>query len=119
VVLAPQALRVRDSRESAQYIAQDSSSFFPARVNALLPAQGVFAATNSTGANYYFLGRLGYRLAPHLYLDTFATANNARNYATQTVGFSIKILAHRLPTNTDLHVNSVPDWKGNQPFGIE
>ena len=103
----------------AQYIAQDASPFFPSQVAGSLSTQGVYAATNSTGANYYFLGRLGYRLAPHLYLDTFATANNARNYATQTVGFSIKILAHRLPTNTDLHVNSVPDWKGNQPFGIE
>jgi hypothetical protein len=103
----------------AQYIAQDASSFFPTQVAAVLPPQGVYAASNRTGANYYFLGRLGYRLTTHLYLDTFATANNARNYATQTVGFSIKILAHRLPTNTDLHVNCVPDWKGNQPFGIE
>jgi hypothetical protein len=37
----------------------------------------------------------------------------------QTVGFSLKFLFHRLPTNTDLHVNSVPDWRGNQPFSIE
>src|SRR5207247_10179327 len=69
--------------------------------------------------NYNFLARLGYRVAPHVYFDIFGTANNARNYATQTVGFSLKFLVHRLPTNTDLHVNSIPDWKGNQPFGVE
>src|SRR5579864_2058593 len=103
----------------AQYISQDASAFFPKRVDVLLPTQGFYGSNTSTGPNYYFLARLGYRLAPHVYFDTFASANNARNYATQTVGFSIKILARPLPTNTDLHVNSVPDWKGNQPFGIE
>jgi cellulose synthase operon protein C len=103
----------------AQYFSQDSSPFFPVRVNAILPTQGSYRSETHTGPNYSFALRLGYRLAPHVYLDTFATANNARNYATQTVGFSLKFLAHRLPTNTDLHVNSIPDWRGNQPFAIE
>jgi len=103
----------------AQYIGQDSSPYFPARVNAALPSQGFYAGSVSTGPNYSFLGRLGFRLSPHLYLDTFAAANNARNYATQSVGFSLKFLAHPLPTNSDLHVNSIPDWKGNQPFAIQ
>jgi cellulose synthase operon protein C len=103
----------------AQYFSQERSPFFPTRINAVLPAQDFFASNHSTGPNYNFLARLGYRVAPHVYFDIFGTANNARNYATQTVGFSLKFLARRLPTNTDLHVNSVPDWKGNQPFGIE
>jgi tetratricopeptide (TPR) repeat protein len=103
----------------AQYFSQDSSPFFPARVNAILPPQGSYRSETHTGPNYSFALRLGYRIAPHVYFDTFATANNARNYATQTVGFSLKFLAHRLPTNTDLHVNSIPDWRGNQPFAIE
>jgi len=103
----------------AQYFSQERSPFFPTRINAVLPAQGFFASNHSAGPNYNFLARLGYRVAPHVYFDIFGTANNARNYATQTVGFSLKFLVHRLPTNTDLHVNSIPDWKGNQPFGIE
>ena len=103
----------------AQYIQQDTSPFFPTRFNLPLPPQGVYTSATDVGPNYNFWLRLGYRLAPHLYFDTFATANNARNYATQTIGFSLKILARPLPTHTDLHVNSVPDWKGNQPFGIE
>ena len=103
----------------AQYFSQERSPFFPTRINAVLPAQGFFSSNHSAGPNYNFLARLGYRVAPHVYFDIFGTANNARNYATQTVGFSLKFLVHRLPTNTDLHVNSIPDWKGNQPFGIE
>ena len=103
----------------AQYFSQDSSPFFPVRVNAILPPQGAYRSETHTGPNYSFRLRLGYRIAPHVYFDTFATASNARNYASQTVGFSLKFLAHRLPTNTDLHVNSIPDWRGNQPFAIE
>jgi cellulose synthase operon protein C len=103
----------------AQYIEQDSSSFFPTRLNTTPPTIGFYSSTNDVGPNYNFVARLGYRVAPHVYFDTFATANNARNYATQTVGFSLKFLVHQLPTHTDLHVNSVPDWRGNQPFGIE
>ena len=103
----------------AQYIEQDSSSFFPTRLNTTPPTIGSYSSTNDVGPNYNFVARLGYRVAPHVYFDTFASANNARNYGTQTVGFSLKFLVHQLPTHTDLHVNSVPDWRGNQPFGIE
>jgi len=103
----------------AQYFSQDSALFFPTRLNRLLPAQGFYRGTTDIGPNYSFLARLGYRVAPHVYFDTFATANNSRNYATQTVGFSLKFTVGRLPTDTDLHVYSVPNWRGNQPFGIE
>jgi Cellulose synthase operon protein C C-terminus (BCSC_C) len=75
----------------------------------VLPTQGVYFGSHNTGPNYNVLARLGYRLAPHVYFDTFASANNARNYAVQSVGFSLRFMLHRLPTNTDLHVNSVPD----------
>ena len=103
----------------AQYIQQDASLYFPTRFNFTLPTPGFYASTTDIGPNYSFLGRLGYRVAPHVYFDTFASASNARNYATQTVGFSLKFMVNRLPTHTDLHVDSVPDWKGDQPFGIE
>ena len=103
----------------AQYIQQDSSSFFPTRLNTTPPTIGFYSSTTDVSPNYNFLGRLGYRVAPNVYFDVFGTANNARNYATQTVGFSLKFLVHPIPTHTDLHVNSVPDWRGNQPFGIE
>ena len=103
----------------AQYIQQDAAPFFPTRLNTTPPTIGFYSSTEDVGPNYSFLARLGYRVAPHVYFDVFGTANNARNYGTQTVGFSLKFLAHPIPTHTDLHVNSVPDWKGNQPFGVE
>lgn len=103
----------------AQYFSQDRSPFFPKPLNATFPPQGFYASHKNIGPNYSALVRLGYRIAPHVYFDFFATGNNARNYAAQSVGFSLKILAHPLPTNTDLHVKSLPDWKGNRPFAIE
>src|SRR5260370_30690594 len=103
----------------AQYFSQDSSFLFPTRINVPLPRQGFYQSSHDVGPNYYFLGRLGYRVAPHVYFDTFATAHHSRNYTPQTVGFSLKFMTRRIPTDTDLHVNSVPDWRGKQPFGIE
>jgi tetratricopeptide (TPR) repeat protein len=101
----------------AQFISQDRSPIFPK-----IPVAGqsaFYGGTSQVGPNYSFAMRLGYRLAPHLYFDTFANASNGRNYATQTVGFSLKFMVNPLPTHTDLHVKSVPDWRGNQPFGIQ
>ena len=57
-------------------------------------------------------------MAPHIYFDTFATPNNARNYYTQSVGFSLKFTIDPIPTSTDLPVNSIPDWTGKQPYSV-
>ena len=50
---------------------------------------------------------------------TFCDGKQRTQYATQSVGFSVKFLVHPLPTDTDLHPKSIPDWKGNQPFEIQ
>jgi Tfp pilus assembly protein PilF len=102
-----------------QYISLDRSAFYPTSAGAGLPNQGFYSSSTHTGPAYDVSARLGYRIAPHAYFETFATANNARNYAMQSIGFSIKFLVHSLPTDTDLHPNSIPDWKGNPPFGIQ
>jgi tetratricopeptide (TPR) repeat protein len=99
-----------------QYLSIDSSPVFPTQAQ---PSPLFYAGQVHTGPNYDFAVRVGYRIAPHWYLDTFATGNNAQNFATQTVGFTLRFLMHPLPTNTDLHVNSIPDWRGKQPFGIQ
>jgi hypothetical protein len=61
---------------------------------------------------------MGRRISPHLYLDIFATANNARDYYAESVGFNLKFMIDRVPTSTDLLVNSIPGWTGKQPFAI-
>lgn len=102
-----------------QYISEDASPFYPTSAGALLTNQGAYASSMHTGPNYSGDLRLGYRLSEHAYFETFVTANNARNYTYQAAGFSLKFLIHRLPTDTDLHPNSIPDWQGNPPFGIQ
>jgi Tfp pilus assembly protein PilF len=102
-----------------QYLSLDSSPFYPTSAGAGLVNQGFYSSSTHTGPAYDAAVRLGYHIAPHVYFETFATANNARNYATQAVGFSIKFLIRPLPTDTDLHPKSIPDWKGNQPFAIQ
>jgi hypothetical protein len=47
-----------------------------------------------------------------------ATAGNARNYYTQSAGFTLRFPFNPIPTSTGLHVNSIPDWTGKQPFAI-
>jgi Tfp pilus assembly protein PilF len=110
--------RVRASG-GVQYLSMDASPFYPTSAGASLLNQGAYASSVHTGPNYNVDLRLGYRLSPHAYFETFATANNARNYTYQAAGFSLKFLIRRLPTDTDLHPNSIPDWQGNPPFGVE
>ncbi len=100
-----------------QYLSNDSSLIFPTRPD--LQNGSFYAGSTDTGPNYNASVRIGYRVAPHWYFEAFGTANNAKNFATQTIGFRLKYMMHRLPANTDLHVNSIPDWKGRQPLSIE
>ncbi|HEY2468671.1 MAG TPA: cellulose synthase subunit BcsC-related outer membrane protein [Terracidiphilus sp.] len=101
-----------------QYLHESASVFYPASPGSANVTQGLYGSDNSAAPNYDADIRMGYRVAPHMYLDTFATANNARNYYTQSVGFSLKFTTDRIPTSTDLRVNSIPDWTGKQPFSV-
>ncbi len=101
-----------------QYLQEGSTPFYPVLPGSAAVTQGTYASDSSTEPNYDADIRLGYRVAPRVYLGTFATANNARNYYTQSVGFSLKFMMDPIPTNTDLRVNSIPDWTGHQPFSV-
>ncbi len=80
--------------------------------------QGAYASNSNAEPNYDTDIRMGYRVAPHVYLGTFAAVNNARDYYTQSAGFSLKFLVDFIPTSTDKRVNSIPDWTGNQPYSL-
>jgi len=101
-----------------QYLHEDASPFYPVLPASATVMQGTYASNDSTAPNYDADIRLGYRVAPHVYFDTFATANNARDYYTQSVGFNLRFMFDPIPTSTDLRVNSIPDWTGKQPFAI-
>jgi tetratricopeptide (TPR) repeat protein len=100
-----------------QYLQQDASPFYPVSPRSAV-VSGMYPSASSTTPNYDADFRMGYRVSPHVYLDMFATANNARDYYAQSVGFNLKFMFERIPTSTDLLVNSVPDWTGRQPFAI-
>ncbi len=80
--------------------------------------QGTYASDTNLALNYDAHIRMGYRVSRYVYLDTFAAASNSRNYYTQSVGFNLRFMMDRIPTSTDLRVNSVPDWTGKQPFSV-
>lgn len=102
-----------------QYLGEASTPFYPVLPHSATVTQGTYASDSSVAANYDLNLRLGYRVAPHVYFGTFATANNARDYYSQSVGFSLKFMFDRIPTHTDLRVNSIPDWEGQQPFTVQ
>jgi hypothetical protein len=101
-----------------QYLQQDASPFYPVSHYPAVASPRTYPSTSSTTPNYDADIRMGYRVSPHLYLDAFATANNARDYYAQSAGFTLKFMFDRIPTSTDLLVNSIPDWTGKQPFAI-
>ena len=101
-----------------QYLRQDASAFYPTTPGFAAVTQGTYASSSSYAPNYDADIRMGYRVAPHVYFDIFATADNAQNYYKESVGFNLRFMVNRIPTNTDLRVNSIPDWTGKQPFAI-
>jgi hypothetical protein len=101
-----------------QYLHEATSLFYPVSPGSAAVTQGIYASNNSTTPNYDAVIRMGYRVAPHVYLDTFATANNSQNYYSQSAGFNLRFMINRIPTSTDLRINSIPDWTGKQPFSV-
>ncbi len=102
-----------------QYLQEDKSPLYPVLPGSALVTQGSYGSDTTTAPNYDLNLRLAYRVAPHVYFGTFATANNARDYYDQSVGFTLKFMVDPIPTRTDLRVNSIPDWRGEQPFAIQ
>ena len=101
-----------------QYLQQDASAFYPVSPHSAVVSPGSYPSRRSTTPNYDADIRLGYHISPHLYLDAFATANNARDYYAQSVGFTLRFMVDRIPNSTDIFVKAIPDWTGRQPFSI-
>jgi tetratricopeptide (TPR) repeat protein len=77
----------------AQAFQEDTAFAFPldpalqtANNNPIVPAR------SSVGGNYDFHTQVAYHLTDHWYIGGFVTANNSRDYATQTAGFFIRFL---------------------------
>ncbi len=102
-----------------QYLQEDQSPLYPVPPGSGLTPQAAYASNSTTAPNYDLDLRVGYRVTPHVYFGTFATANNARDYYDQSAGFTLRFMVDPIPTRTDLRVNTIPDWKGQQPFAVQ
>jgi predicted Zn-dependent protease len=97
-----------------QHFQEDASRYFPLRQD----KGGVYPALASTGGNYNLDFRMGYQLTPQWLAGAFATVGNARDYRNSSAGIFLRYLFQPRPFSADLAADSVPDWKGSQPFGL-
>jgi len=96
-----------------QYIVQDAALFYPTRA---VSSPLSYDASKQQGVNYNVSARVDYHITPHWYLGSFISANNANAYQKMAAGVTLSFLTQRLPTNTGLHPQQVPDWRGVQPL---
>jgi tetratricopeptide (TPR) repeat protein len=103
-----------------QAFQQDLTPLFPlpgqkaseiALNNAALPA------LTSVGANYDVRADVGYQITPHWFAEGFAGGNNARNYNSASVGFSIHYTFRSQPSTVTAPTGLFPH-EGLRPFTV-
>jgi hypothetical protein len=99
-----------------QSIQQDGAPFDPTRSDSL---ESPYDPDTRRGANYNLAFRLAYHVAPRVYLEGFAGANNARDFASRTFQIRLNVFLSRVPTGTHLPVKPIPDWKGSRPVNFD
>ncbi|MGA8593569.1 MAG: cellulose synthase subunit BcsC-related outer membrane protein, partial [Bryobacteraceae bacterium] len=98
----------------AQHFSEDATPYFP-----LLSTNTLYyPALANTGANYNFDFRLVYQLAPQWLAGAYMNVGNARDYRNAATGLYIEYLFQPRPLSSEVNAESVPDWKGSQPFGL-
>jgi tetratricopeptide (TPR) repeat protein len=103
----------------SQFFSEDQSSYFPLSPLKQQLAGPYYPGQSKTGANYNLEFKMGYRMAPNWYVGAFVNANNTADYSSQTVGFTVRYLMMQSPSNYDMQLNSIPDWKGGQVFRLQ
>jgi hypothetical protein len=103
-----------------QAFQQDSTPLFPLAAqkaseiglnNAALPA------LTSVGPNYNLRGTVSYLIGPHWFAGGFVSANNSRNYATVSAGFSIHYMFRSQPSAV-LAPTGIFPTDGLRPFTV-
>ncbi len=98
----------------------DETSLFPlaaqkasevAMNNASLPA------LTSVGPNYNLRGTMAYQISPHWFAGGFLSANNSRNYASVSAGFSIHYMFRSQPSAVTAPTGLFPS-DGLRPFTV-
>jgi tetratricopeptide (TPR) repeat protein len=103
-----------------QAFQQDTTPLFPlaaqkasevALNNAALPS------LTSVGPNYNLRGNMGYQIGPHWFAGAFLSANNSRNYASVSAGFSIHYMFRAQPSTVTSPTGLFPS-DGLRPFTV-
>jgi tetratricopeptide (TPR) repeat protein len=103
-----------------QAFQQDTTPLYPlpdqkaievALNNAALPA------VTSVGPNYNLRGTVAYQIGPHWFAGGFLSANNSRNYAAVSAGFSIHYLFRAQPSAVTSPTGLFPT-DGLRPFTV-
>jgi cellulose synthase operon protein C len=79
--------------------------------NAALPA------LTSVGPNYNLRGTMAYQISPHWFAGGFLSANNSRNYASVSAGFSIHYMFRPQPSTATGPTGIFPT-EGLRPFTV-
>ncbi len=103
-----------------QAFQQDTTPLYPlpdqkaievALNNAALPG------VTSVGPNYNLRGTVAYQIGPHWFAGGFLSANNSRNYAAVSAGFSIHYLFRAQPSAVTSPTGLFPN-DGLRPFTV-
>jgi tetratricopeptide (TPR) repeat protein len=100
-----------------QFFSEDTTPYYPLLSPTL--ASPSYPGQSKTGANYNLEFKMGYRMAPNWYIGAYVNANNTADYSSQSVGFNVRYLMMQSPSNNNLEINSIPDWKGVQLFRLQ
>jgi len=79
--------------------------------------QNALQALTSVGANYNLRGNVAYQVSPHWFAGGFLSANNSRNYASVSAGFSIHYMFRAQPSTVTSPTGMFP-YEGFRPFTV-
>ncbi|HEY1984322.1 MAG TPA: cellulose synthase subunit BcsC-related outer membrane protein [Terracidiphilus sp.] len=103
-----------------QAFQQDKTSLFPLaaqEASEVAMNNASLAALTSVGPNYNLRGNMAYQVSPHWFAGGFLSANNSRNYASVSAGFSIHYMFRTQPSTVAGPTGLFPS-DGLRPFTV-
>ncbi len=103
-----------------QAFQQDSAPLFPLanqKASEIGLNNAALPALTSVGPNYNLRGNLSYQIGPHWFAGGYLSANNSRNYATVSAGFSIHYMFRSQPAAVLTPTGLFPN-EGLRPFTV-
>jgi tetratricopeptide (TPR) repeat protein len=103
-----------------QAFQQDSAPLFPLagqKASEIGLNNAALPSLTSVGPNYNLRGNVSYQIGPHWFAGGFVSANNSRNYATVTAGFSIHYMFRAQPSAVLAPTGLFPN-DGLRPFTV-